>query len=259
MATREPLSNKIRFEVFKRDSFTCQYCGTSAPDVVLEIDHIEPVSKGGDNDITNLITSCKRCNSGKSDRKLSDNSVIKKRKIQLDELQERQEQLSMMLDWQKSLVNLDEQEVDAANELFSLLTAGISFTDHGRDTMKKTIKKFGLPETLECIRISISQYLLRDSKGEVDRDSAAKTFDYVQKIAGQRKKFAEKPYLSDLYYIKGIIKRRMYCNDWQAIELLEKAYKSGVDIDDLKEIAVTSQNWTEWRITMQEIIEARNG
>lgn len=47
---RVPISKALRFEVFKRDSFTCQYCGRSAPEVVLEVDHIVPVSKGGTND-----------------------------------------------------------------------------------------------------------------------------------------------------------------------------------------------------------------
>ena len=46
-AKRKALSQKIRFEVFKRDSFTCQYCGRKAPDVVLQVDHIVPVAKGG--------------------------------------------------------------------------------------------------------------------------------------------------------------------------------------------------------------------
>lgn len=65
MAERVPLSSKIRFEVFKRDSFTCQYCGKSAPGVILEVDHIVPVSGGGDNDMKNLITACHDCNIGK--------------------------------------------------------------------------------------------------------------------------------------------------------------------------------------------------
>lgn len=47
MAKREPLSKGIRFEVFKRDNFTCQYCGAKAPDVILEVDHINPVKLGG--------------------------------------------------------------------------------------------------------------------------------------------------------------------------------------------------------------------
>ena len=82
MAERKTLSKKIRFEVFKRDKFTCQYCGRMAPDVVLEVDHIKPISKGGTNDILNLVTSCKDCNRGKSNIKLSDDSVVKKQQMQ---------------------------------------------------------------------------------------------------------------------------------------------------------------------------------
>lgn len=65
---RENVSKKLRFEVFKRDSFTCQYCGAKAPDVILEVDHIKPVAKEGSSDILNLITACQACNAGKSDR-----------------------------------------------------------------------------------------------------------------------------------------------------------------------------------------------
>ena len=60
---RKAIPKSVRFEVFKRDKFTCQYCGASAPDVILEIDHIRPVSKGGTNDILNLVTACRDCNS----------------------------------------------------------------------------------------------------------------------------------------------------------------------------------------------------
>lgn len=63
MAERKQLSNYVRFQVLKRDLFTCQYCGRSG--VELEVDHIKPVSKGGTNDMDNLITSCKDCNRGK--------------------------------------------------------------------------------------------------------------------------------------------------------------------------------------------------
>ena len=64
---RKQLSNKLRFEVFKRDGFKCQYCGAAAPDVKLHIDHVNPVSRGGSDNIKNLVTSCESCNLGKSD------------------------------------------------------------------------------------------------------------------------------------------------------------------------------------------------
>lgn len=55
MGKRKPLSKKVRFEIFKRDSFKCQYCGGASPEVVLHVDHINPVSKGGDNDIKQAL------------------------------------------------------------------------------------------------------------------------------------------------------------------------------------------------------------
>jgi hypothetical protein len=64
---RKALSVRTRFEVFKRDDFTCCYCGRKSPDVVLEIDHILPIAKGGTDDPMNLQTACWDCNHGKSD------------------------------------------------------------------------------------------------------------------------------------------------------------------------------------------------
>ncbi len=67
---RRKLGNSVRFEIFHRDGFACQYCGRNPPSAILEIDHIMPVSKGGDDDPLNLITSCFECNRGKRTRDL---------------------------------------------------------------------------------------------------------------------------------------------------------------------------------------------
>jgi hypothetical protein len=66
-ATRKAISKGARFAVFRRDGFTCRYCGRKPPEVMLHIDHIVPVAKGGDNAEANLITACVSCNLGKSD------------------------------------------------------------------------------------------------------------------------------------------------------------------------------------------------
>jgi len=67
---RSILSDSLRYDVLKRDNFTCQICGASAKKdgVKLEVDHICPVSKGGKTEISNLQTLCERCNRGKSDK-----------------------------------------------------------------------------------------------------------------------------------------------------------------------------------------------
>lgn len=56
----------MRFNVLKRDAFTCQYCGRTPPEVVLHVDHIVPESEGGRDELDNLLTACADCNLGKS-------------------------------------------------------------------------------------------------------------------------------------------------------------------------------------------------
>ena len=56
--------NLTRQNIFKRDNFECQYCGTKRD---LTLDHVMPSSKGGKHSWTNLVTACKRCNARKGD------------------------------------------------------------------------------------------------------------------------------------------------------------------------------------------------
>lgn len=66
---RAKVSNSVRISVFKRDHYTCQICGgTKSDGIMLHVDHMIPVSKGGKTEINNLQTLCDRCNSGKSNR-----------------------------------------------------------------------------------------------------------------------------------------------------------------------------------------------
>jgi hypothetical protein len=89
MSERKALSKKTRFEIFKRDGFTCQYCGKQPPDAILVVDHIHPVAEGGDNDHLNLVTSCEACNQGKGARKLE--NVVNRPDADLEWLEMQQE------------------------------------------------------------------------------------------------------------------------------------------------------------------------
>ena len=59
------IPHALRFQVLRRDSFSCVYCGRRAPDVKLHVDHLVPWSKGGASSIENLRTACEACNLGK--------------------------------------------------------------------------------------------------------------------------------------------------------------------------------------------------
>lgn len=60
------VSKRLRYEILRRDNHTCRYCGATAPDVPLRVDHVTPVALGGTDTPDNLVTSCEPCNSGKS-------------------------------------------------------------------------------------------------------------------------------------------------------------------------------------------------
>jgi len=60
------VSRRLRFEILRRDSHTCRYCGAAAPDVKLTVDHVVPGALGGSDDPSNLVTACESCNGGKT-------------------------------------------------------------------------------------------------------------------------------------------------------------------------------------------------
>jgi hypothetical protein len=62
---------RTRWAVLKRDSYKCTKCGSSPSadhEVRLEVDHIIPVTKGGQNNIENLRTLCWKCNQGRKNK-----------------------------------------------------------------------------------------------------------------------------------------------------------------------------------------------
>lgn len=60
------ISKRLRYEILRRDNHACRYCGASAPDAELTVDHVIPVALGGTDDPSNLVTACVPCNTGKS-------------------------------------------------------------------------------------------------------------------------------------------------------------------------------------------------
>ena len=257
---RKTITKKVRFEVFKRDSFTCQYCGKSAPDVVLEIDHVKPVSKGGDNNIINLLSSCFDCNRGKSDRKLSDDSAVKKQKKILDDLSKKREQIKMMVEWRESLRDITGDMISAITDIFKDRCDGkYVIEDSSHEAMKKlkaSLKKYGFKDVLDAVDSSIDYYYDGNIEDERERDlTIIKAFEMIPRICKSSKEQREKPYLKDLYYIRGILKKRLnYLNEWQSLDYLKKAYDYGVTLDDLKILSKEVKNWTQFKETIEEII-----
>lgn len=244
---RKAIGDKLRFEVFKRDQFKCQYCGKAAPDVILHVDHINPVSKGGDNDILNLVTSCIDCNSGKSDRLLSDSTVLDKQRKMLEELDERRKQLQMMLDWREELKDFDSEVAQKVADYFEQLIDGeSSVNEFGLKTINKWLKRFEVNELLQAID-DLNPVYTRERTLD-----AGAMFENIPKVANfNRKDDKEKT----ACYIRGILKNRIsYVDHQKSLAWLLAALETGVDEEDLKELAKTVRNWTQFREAMEDIL-----
>lgn len=48
--------------------FACHYCRAVAPGTDMQVDHVVPMSKGGDHDVSNLVVCCSKCNKSKKDK-----------------------------------------------------------------------------------------------------------------------------------------------------------------------------------------------
>jgi cytochrome c553 len=251
---RKAIPKKVRFEVFKRDGFRCQYCGATAPDVLLEIDHIHPVAEGGTNELLNLVTSCKACNAGKGKRRISDGSALAKQREQLEELNERREQLEMMIRWKEELTELQEESLRRVAEYWAKLAPGFSLNESGHQGLRKLLNQFPLSEVMDAMQTAAAQYL-RYSDEKLDGASVEVAWQKVGGICRTRKAEETKPYLRDLYYIRGILRNRMYVDERRILDMLEDAVRAGVSVEWLKERACRCRNWSEFRDDVEYVID----
>ena len=230
---RKSLSKKIRFEVFKRDEFTCQYCGRKAPDVILNVDHITPVAKGGTDDIFNLITSCFDCNNGKRDIPLDKQTELDKQRESLEMLEERRKQIDMLYKWKTELSSLKDYALQKALDYLHE-QYGIGLTETGEKNLKKWIKQFGLDEVLEVIQISFEQY-----------DNQEKAFNYIPRICFVRREDGKHPENKSIYYLSKILSNVLPYYDKQKMVFFLKNHYEAQEFDLLKEHFAKAKSWTQ--------------
>jgi len=164
MTKRKSISKKLRFSIFERDDFTCQYCGKNPEnhDIALEVDHVISVFDGGDNSKDNLATSCFDCNRGKSKK-----SIIKKAKTSKDvkfeikKAQERLSQIKMIIDFKIKKKNNENSIWEKQCEYIFEVTG--RYNDDLNNRVKKAIRarvregdSFDL--LIECLEITEAKF-----------------------------------------------------------------------------------------------------
>lgn len=251
-ANRSPVSKKTRFEVFKRDKFTCQYCGAKAPEVVLHCDHIHPVAEGGDSDIMNLVTACADCNGGKGARKLDDRSAVERQRAQIEELEARREQLEMMLQWRDAAQS---EVVDTVEALAVRIEQRGVYppNENGKADIRRWLQRYSLGELLAALDIAFDQYLQFVGSEPTD-ESWHKAFKKIPAVAGIRRAEGEKPYLRRLFYIQGILRNRTGNKYLRCTDALESYHLDGLSIEDMERLAKSVITWEDFDALAEDTI-----
>lgn len=149
---RKALSKKARFDVFKRDDFTCQYCGAVPPRVILHVDHIVPVAEGGRNHLDNLITSCEPCNLGKGARSLSDiPQSLKDKAKRTEELEEQIKGFNTVMLAKAKRIESEAWQIAARIEGEQRIE---SFNKENLISIKRFLERLSFSELIEAAEIA---------------------------------------------------------------------------------------------------------
>lgn len=146
---RKAISAKTRFEIFKRDLFACQYCGSHPPTVILEVDHIVPVAEGGKNNPENLVTACWNCNRGKGARSLTDVPISLRDKAM--EVAEREAQLRGYNDVMEGRRQRLDDDVWRVGSVFMERFGEDRMYRANLQSIKHFVEKLGLHECLDAM------------------------------------------------------------------------------------------------------------
>ncbi|MEK0338211.1 MAG: HNH endonuclease, partial [Nitrosopumilus sp.] len=171
------ISNKLRFEIFKRDEFTCQYCGRKSPEVILEVDHIIPKSKDGTDEKENLTTSCFECNRGKG-RTLLD-TILKDKDIHTETilLAEKELQLAEYNFIREKIRIREDQELKTLSDHFSnqFNYPGYAEDDFNdiKELVRAALKKISYIDIMDLIDYAINR-TKNDTRGEWHNTAASK-------------------------------------------------------------------------------------
>jgi hypothetical protein len=235
---RKSISKKLRFEVFERNKFTCQYCGRSpqAHDCTLEADHIISVKNGGTNDINNLITSCWDCNRGKG-AKTTHLPVIPDKEIELELAKERLEQVIAINEYQRKINEIVEKTKETKYEPI------IPYLENLNQVLIEKIKKT-FDKNVPMVSVNVFIELI-----ELAREKTKTVDDFMKFLNGclkQRVLEVKNPELAEYrkevnYFIYEMSERYNYTDKKKVRGYIEK-----YGLEAVKECYEASTTWSRF-------------
>ena len=189
-----------------------------------------PVSKGGNNEDINLVTSCFECNRGKSDKKLGDISEIQKQYEELEIEIEKLNQVKHLLKIKNNSVKTTAKKISLVEDEIEEYT-GSRLNINGKNIVRKLLNKYDLIFIIDTVKEAFSSFYIKGDKSNFED-----CFSKLQKFLAVK----SKPKIErDALYIRGILRNRISIKKSQYSELRKIIidYLNVVDFDKVKEIA----------------------
>ncbi len=153
----------------------------------------------------------------------------------MEELQDRREQLEMMMEWKEGLRGLNQDILDRLCDFWHKLALGYIVNDNSQQNIKKWLRKFSLDEIMSAMDIAAESYLKFNDNGSVTSESWEEAFAKIPGICRVEQDSKENPDLKDIYYIRGIARNRCgYFDNHKALDWLKAARSWDIEIDELK-------------------------
>lgn len=154
----------LRFEVFKRDAFTCGYCGRRSPEVILHVDHVLPLAEGGRDEPDNLVTSCVECNQGKAARPLSNKVPGLNAKERSERIAEHEAQIAEYSHWLAVQREREDEELRQLADHFGAIPGSVVHTRRDGDRwfwtdaqVRRFVRRLGYHEVLDSIDVTAAR------------------------------------------------------------------------------------------------------
>ena len=172
--------------------------------------------------------------------------MLDKQRKMLEDLEERRQQLQMMIQWREQLSNFDEEQALALAKIINEKLKPVYVTEAGITTIGEWLNRFKLDELVKVV----DEMIVPKTK-----DNSIDGAEFMAKIpriaAANRKPEVER----ELLYIRGILRKRLsYIDERKTLMWLHSAVHAGYCTDELKHFATVVRSWTEFKNDIVEMI-----
>lgn len=251
----DPEYKRIKYEVFEKDSFKCQFCGTGAPVVTLQLIRIQDTQQNDEwLDTAFLSTSCKICEKKKSG---VDEKSLQNGYISIDELEERLQQLKMLINWRKGMLNIRKQQLTNLVSYWENKVPGFVTNNDQKKFAATYISKFSSDEIRSAMDMAVDKFIKYSDDGTLDKHSMLIAFAKIPEICLTKTELVNAHESDGLQQIHDQLKQNIigFFDSHRANQWLNYARSWEIQIEDLFKMAASVKSWTQFSVNIDKMVE----